>query len=44
WASDRQASPLAEGDRRLRFIYSKRQGAVQGARDDDVGVVRWGGT
>jgi len=30
-ASDRQASPLAEGDRRLWVIYIKRRTEVQGA-------------
>jgi len=42
-ASDLQASPLSEGDRRLWVIYSKRQRGAQGARTGGGGVVRLGG-
>ena len=39
-ASDRQASPLAEGDRRLWRMYIKRQVRVQGVRSGGERVVR----
>ena len=41
-ASDRQASPLAEGDRRLWVIYIKRRTEVQGARTGGGAGIRLG--
>ena len=41
-ASDLQASPLAEGDRRLWAIYIRRQSEVQGARRGGGAGVRLG--
>jgi len=42
-ASDLQASPLSEGDRRLWAIYIRRQVEAQGERTGGGGVVRLGG-
>ena len=43
-ASDRQASPLSEGDRRLWDMYIRRQCKVQGARTGGAAGVSLGGT
>jgi len=42
-ASDLQASPLSEGDRRLWVIYSKWRPGAQGARTGCGAGVRLGG-
>jgi hypothetical protein len=43
WASDRQALPLAEGDRRLWGMYIRRRGRAERARAVAVVGVRLGG-